>query len=580
MKVRHALKIVLVLCLLISIIIPGLKISKTEAASSSFSTKLSTELKSYLKKTGGKVTIQYKDLSTGDVFQINGKSSGRAASTIKLPLALYVMEQASKGKINLNKTLTYKSYHYFGGSGIIQKKKVGTKFTIRQLVKYAMIYSDNIAFIMLKEYVGASNFQKYMNSIGGQYAYPRNGQTITSANDLTIYATELYQFSEKNKYGKELVGYLKETVYNTTIPRGIKGVPIAHKVGMIPASLIYNDVAIVYDKRPFVLAIMTQGIAYEKSQKVIADIAKIVYKHHKAKPSVKQPEKKPAVKTVTVKKGNVTVSKVYTGSKLIRINQSYPASKSIQYRFYLNSNKTINYAVKLEKKTQRITRYFQYYPKTYYGKHGGRIKYTFDTNSSGYITRATKREKGTNHVLAWYQYKSKTVFGKHANRISGIKLNVPIISQRPELPTGCEITAVTMMLQYKGVKVNKVTLAKKMPRHPSNPNKGYVGNPFTKRGWTIYPPALMGLVKKYAGSSVNLTGKSNAVIERQLVNNKPVVVLVSPMHGFTVHALTLTGYDQSNYYFNDCWTGKKQVKMSKKQFNRIWANQKKRAISY
>jgi hypothetical protein len=95
----------------------------------------------------------------------------------------------------------------------------------------------------------------------------------------------LYQFSEKSPLGKELVGYLKQTVYNSTIPRGIKGVAVAHKVGMIPNERIYNDAAIVYDKTPFVLAIMTKGISYEKSQRVIADLAAIVNKNHKAKAS-------------------------------------------------------------------------------------------------------------------------------------------------------------------------------------------------------------------------------------------------------------------------------------------------------
>lgn len=573
MKGGYILKGIVAAVLLLSLIFPGVSM-RAEAAASSFSADLSKELKNYIKKSGGTVTLQYKDLTSGEVFQLNGKTSGRAASTIKLPLATYVMEQAAKGKINLNKKLQYKSYHYFGGTGIIQKKKVGTKFTIRQLVKYAMVYSDNIAFIMLKEYVGANNFYKYMKSLGGQYAYPANGLTVTSANDLMIYANKLYQFSNKSKYGQELVSYLKKTVYNTTIPRGIKGVSIAHKVGMIPASLIYNDVAIVFDKRPFVLAIMTRGLSNSKAEKVIADLAAMVYKHHKAKPIPTE-----TVLKTAASEAKVIYSKVYSGGKLVKINQSYPGSDLIQYSYYLNIDQTLRYAKQFEKKTQKVSRYFQYYPKTSFGQRGENIKFTFDTNSSGYITKATLKEKGTKRVLATYQYKPKTVYGKHADRISGKTLNVPIISQRPQLPTGCEITAVTMMLQYKGAKVDKVMLAKKMP-YSSNPSKGYVGNPFTSHGWTIYPPALMNLVKKYAGSSINLTGKSHATIEKQLRNNKPIVVWVSPMHGFTVHALVLTGYDQNNYYFNDCWTGKKNVKISKNQFNRMWGNQHKRAISY
>lgn len=160
-----------------------------------------------------------------------------------------------------------------------------------------------------------------------------------------------------------------------------------------------------------------------------------------------------------------------------------------------------------------------------------------------------------------------------------MKLNVPLINQRPELPTGCEITAVTMMIQYKGIGVEKVALANEMPKHPEDPNLGYVGNPFTEDGWTIYPSALMELVKNYAGSARNLTGSTNTEIEDFLANDKPVVVWVSSMHGFTVHALVLTGFDEQNYYFNDCWANQKDVQISKDEFNLIWKGQNKRALS-
>jgi uncharacterized protein YvpB len=154
------------------------------------------------------------------------------------------------------------------------------------------------------------------------------------------------------------------------------------------------------------------------------------------------------------------------------------------------------------------------------------------------------------------------------------------VSQLPELPTGCEITAVTMMLQYKGVNVDKNTLAVEMPKHSWDPSKGYVGNPFTKKGWTIHPPALLGLIKKYAGSAQDLTGSSHLTLESRILNSKPVVVWVSPMHGFSVHALTLTGFDKNYYYYNDPWTGKKDVRMNKNDFIKIWNNQAKRAVSY
>ncbi|ENY5687141.1 C39 family peptidase [Listeria monocytogenes] len=161
-----------------------------------------------------------------------------------------------------------------------------------------------------------------------------------------------------------------------------------------------------------------------------------------------------------------------------------------------------------------------------------------------------------------------------------VQMNVPLIVQRPQLPTGCEITNIAMMLRYAGKNVDKVKLAKEMKRHKSNPNYGFVGNPFSKSGWTIYPLALVNQVKKYTGTAKNMTGTNLGGIKNQLNKKRPVVAWVSNFHGFSVHAITITGYDKNNFYYNDSWSGQKNARISQSYFNTCWSKQAKRAISY
>ncbi|HDR6289238.1 TPA: SH3 domain-containing protein [Bacillus cereus] len=167
------------------------------------------------------------------------------------------------------------------------------------------------------------------------------------------------------------------------------------------------------------------------------------------------------------------------------------------------------------------------------------------------------------------------------------RMSVPAEMQRDysnpsrDLQTGCEITAVSMMLRYAGADVDKIKLAKEMPYHSSNPNKGYVGNPWGDGPInTIYPSALTGLVSNYTGSSVNLTGSGLDSIKDRLNKKHPVVAWVGNMHGFGIHAITLTGYDNSRVFYNDPWTGEKDASMSWGSFNNKWSSKGNKALSY
>ncbi|WP_282803508.1 C39 family peptidase [Secundilactobacillus kimchicus] len=159
-----------------------------------------------------------------------------------------------------------------------------------------------------------------------------------------------------------------------------------------------------------------------------------------------------------------------------------------------------------------------------------------------------------------------------------MKLTVPLIAQRPELPTGCEITAVTMMLQSQGIPANKVTLAREMPYDPTDCDKGFVGNPFTDDGNSIYPPALLDLVQRYAGHATDLTGTRLPTLLAVLDADHPVVVWVGEFDGFHTHALVLTGYDATTLTVNDCWTEREET-LTQQTFNQIWQNKGYRALT-
>lgn len=163
---------------------------------------------------------------------------------------------------------------------------------------------------------------------------------------------------------------------------------------------------------------------------------------------------------------------------------------------------------------------------------------------------------------------------------STILLDVPILLQKPDLPTGCEIVSTTMLLQYAGADISAVELAGILPYDDEDPSLGYVGDPYTTDGWTIWPEALIGTVREYLPEAEILTGASLEELQKKIDEGSPVVVWLSWMHGFGIHSVLVTGYDDSGLYYNDPWTGEQNAWISTAEFLDMWADQDYRAISY
>lgn len=109
---------------------------------------------------------------------------------------------------------------------------------------------------------------------------------------------------------------------------------------------------------------------------------------------------------------------------------------------------------------------------------------------------------------------------------------VPYISQvyPVSAPVGCEATSLLMGLHAKGCAMGfgLKEFLDDMPRHPSNPEKGFVGSPYKadktkKTRTTILPGALSAWAVKY-GNVANFSGSSPEEIRAELLAGNPVVV--------------------------------------------------------
>lgn len=174
--------------------------------------------------------------------------------------------------------------------------------------------------------------------------------------------------------------------------------------------------------------------------------------------------------------------------------------------------------------------------------------------------------------------KKVTYWAGTDGKIYAVKIDVPVISQMPELPTGCEMTAVAMLLQYKGIKISKFQVADQTPRS-MNADAGFIGDPYSPTGGWVFPQGIAPVVNKYLGKSVDLTGASISTIYKKLTQGHPVVVWMANFNTFSNHAIILTGYNKKSIFYNNPWTGKKE-KISKSEFMIHWNDNERRTLSY
>lgn len=204
-------------------------------------------------------------------------------------------------------------------------------------------------------------------------------------------------------------------------------------------------------------------------------------------------------------------------------------------------------------------------------------RYTDDPAGNGNFVDAYS---GPVTIDQWYWIGNAHYHKNDQGVINYVLNNAEVIGQQPELPTGCEITSVTMMLRYAGCNVNKVQLANEMPRS-YDPNQGFMGSPFSNYGYGLWvaPGGVAPVVQAHLGTAQIMTGCSLQAIKDKLINRHLVCVWQGNMHGFGTHTIALTGFNDGGFFYNDPWTATKDW-MSFGTFYARWNADAQRAISY
>jgi beta-lactamase class A len=201
------------------------------------------------------VGIYYYNLSTEDKYTINEERCFFAASLIKVPQAMMLLDLVKSGDISLDTIIYYTESDYESGTGILQNKEIIEPITIKEAIELSIIYSDNIAFNMLLR-VSGGNINEYIKKICNEENRPSDNNT-TAYEQFKIYE-RLYKNPDGNPNYKFLIGLLKQTEFHDRLDKYIPMDLVAHKIGNYYR--YYNDAGIIYLEEPYILVVLTKDI--------------------------------------------------------------------------------------------------------------------------------------------------------------------------------------------------------------------------------------------------------------------------------------------------------------------------------
>ncbi|MEM1248382.1 MAG: serine hydrolase [Acidobacteriota bacterium] len=271
------------------------------AATASWSSTLDREINALIEASGAEVAVALRTLDGRQELLVSEDLVLHAASTMKVPVMIELFRQAEAGELGLDDTMlvstTFKSIVDGSPYELTADEDsdgqvyalLGTQASLRLLNEAMITKSSNLATNLLIERLGAEKVRKTVTDLGGEgmlvlrgvediKAFEAGQSNRTTARALLVLMEAIARREAVSPAAsKAMIDVLTRQQFRDGIPAGLPpNTRVAHKTGQITE--IHHDAAIVLAERPYVLVVLTRGLADgSESAQLIADIARVVH---------------------------------------------------------------------------------------------------------------------------------------------------------------------------------------------------------------------------------------------------------------------------------------------------------------
>lgn len=138
---------------------------------------LQQQLKAIDDRYPGELGVYVLNLENGSTAGLRADESWYLASTIKVPVAMAVLEAIERDELSLDTRVTLEAEDFVDGAGETNWQSPGDRVTVRYLIEQMLTHSDNTATDVLMRVVG----QDTVNGLVRKHTGDRIGEVTTLA---------------------------------------------------------------------------------------------------------------------------------------------------------------------------------------------------------------------------------------------------------------------------------------------------------------------------------------------------------------------------------------------------------------
>lgn len=139
------------------LLVLALSIAPAWSEAPQWTTQLSTRLAQIDADYPGELGVYVKALPSGEVVGLRDMEPWYLASTVKIAVAITLLEAVDDGRASLTDRIVLEPLDYVDGAGETNRQTPGTAVTLQYLFEQMLIHSDNTATDVLLRYLGTDS---------------------------------------------------------------------------------------------------------------------------------------------------------------------------------------------------------------------------------------------------------------------------------------------------------------------------------------------------------------------------------------------------------------------------------------